>query len=428
MKIYFDAEFLEDGKTIDLISIGMVREDGEELYCINKDCDWKRIYNDEWLYKNVVPHLDKPGTEAWLSKNDIAKKMLKFTSGINPEFWAWYCVAPQTRVLTSQLEWVPIGDVSVGDILVGFDEHTAPGFGRSSRWRQWREAHVTKTSRLLRPSYLLTFSDGTTITCSKDHQWLVNSGNSSTQWVTTEKLEVGGAKTRSSVVKPLDTWEFDTSREGGYLAAALDGEGHITQLDLRDTATSNPVQTYRTSLGFAQKDNAMLAEVKRIMNQKGYTYTIGSYNGINRLSIANRHDFLRILGSVRPLRLLDKFDAGRLGAMSLTRSVSLIGKEYLGDSEVVALTTSTGTYIAEGLASHNCSYDWVVLCQLFGKMIDLPSNWPMYCRDFKQVLDSSSFEKINMDSTEEHHALNDAKWLKKEYERYEEYEHARNTK
>lgn len=27
MKIWFDTEFIEDGKTIDLISIGMVRED-----------------------------------------------------------------------------------------------------------------------------------------------------------------------------------------------------------------------------------------------------------------------------------------------------------------------------------------------------------------------------------------------------------------
>jgi len=28
MKIWFDTEFYEDGRTIDLISIGLVREDG----------------------------------------------------------------------------------------------------------------------------------------------------------------------------------------------------------------------------------------------------------------------------------------------------------------------------------------------------------------------------------------------------------------
>lgn len=36
-------------------------------------------------------------------------------------------------------------------------------------------------------------------------------------------------------------------------------------------------------------------------------------------------------------------------------------------------------------------YDWVVFCWLFGKMIDLPAGFPMYCIDLKQTLD----EKVN---------------------------------
>ena len=32
-------------------------------------------------------------------------------------------------------------------------------------------------------------------------------------------------------------------------------------------------------------------------------------------------------------------------------------------------------------------YDWVVFCWLFGKMIDLPKGFPMYCIDLKQILD-----------------------------------------
>ena len=34
-----------------------------------------------------------------------------------------------------------------------------------------------------------------------------------------------------------------------------------------------------------------------------------------------------------------------------------------------------------------CDYDWVVFCWLFGRMIDLPKGFPMYCNDLKQVLD-----------------------------------------
>ena len=33
------------------------------------------------------------------------------------------------------------------------------------------------------------------------------------------------------------------------------------------------------------------------------------------------------------------------------------------------------------------AYDWVLFCSLFGRMIDLPKGFPMYCRDLKHMLD-----------------------------------------
>lgn len=60
MRVFYDCEFLEDGRTIELISIGMVAEDGRELYLVNRDAPWKRIRNDEWLMANVVPKLPQP--------------------------------------------------------------------------------------------------------------------------------------------------------------------------------------------------------------------------------------------------------------------------------------------------------------------------------------------------------------------------------
>lgn len=60
MRYFYDCEFLEDGKTIELISIGIVAEDGRELYLINRDAPWKRIKKHEWLMANVVPKLPQP--------------------------------------------------------------------------------------------------------------------------------------------------------------------------------------------------------------------------------------------------------------------------------------------------------------------------------------------------------------------------------
>ena len=60
-------------------------------------------------------------------------------------------------------------------------------------------------------------------------------------------------------------------------------------------------------------------------------------------------------------------------------------------------------------------YDWVVFCQLFGKMIDLPEGFPMYCRDLKQLCDSLGNPKLP-EQENEHNALDDAKWNKLVYE------------
>ena len=55
-------------------------------------------------------------------------------------------------------------------------------------------------------------------------------------------------------------------------------------------------------------------------------------------------------------------------------------------------------------------YDWVVFCQLFGTMIDLPKGWPMYCRDIKQLCDSLGNPELPKQNSMEHNALNDAQW------------------
>lgn len=111
MKVYYDTEFLEDGKTIELISIGMVAEDGREYYAVNRDAPWRRIKKHEWLMANVVPGLPKAhGDErnhqmGWLfnrydpcvkPKYQIADDVRLFLLGEDPhdapaiELWGWY--------------------------------------------------------------------------------------------------------------------------------------------------------------------------------------------------------------------------------------------------------------------------------------------------------------------------------------------------
>lgn len=61
-------------------------------------------------------------------------------------------------------------------------------------------------------------------------------------------------------------------------------------------------------------------------------------------------------------------------------------------------------------------YDWVVFCQMFGTMMDLPKGFPMYCRDIKQLCDEKGNPQLPEQAEGEHNALADARWNKVAWE------------
>lgn len=60
--------------------------------------------------------------------------------------------------------------------------------------------------------------------------------------------------------------------------------------------------------------------------------------------------------------------------------------------------------------AHFADYDWVVLCQLFGRMVDLPKGMPFYCNDIKQLENELGNPPLPPQRGTEHDALQDAKW------------------
>ncbi len=72
--------------------------------------------------------------------------------------------------------------------------------------------------------------------------------------------------------------------------------------------------------------------------------------------------------------------------------------------------------------AYYADYDWVVFCWIFGRMIDLPDGFPMYCKDLKQMMDDGNLtsewkKEVCPDPINEHNALIDALWNAELYDK-----------
>lgn len=118
MRFFHDAEFREDGRTIDMLSYAIVAESGDELYLVNRDADWCAASAHPWLPENVLVHLpgeyrrcEHEGTanvsgldDCWhldetyhrvASRAEIADRVRQFVTSYGEdrdehELWAWY--------------------------------------------------------------------------------------------------------------------------------------------------------------------------------------------------------------------------------------------------------------------------------------------------------------------------------------------------
>ncbi len=123
MRFYLDTEFIDDGKTIDLISIGIVSEDGREFYAESTEFDASKA--DSWVKANVIDALwsrqeDKTKLNRWtrdigkgglLTRREIGSELALFC-GSAPEFWGEWCA----------YDWVVVGQLfgKLIDIPDGF--------------------------------------------------------------------------------------------------------------------------------------------------------------------------------------------------------------------------------------------------------------------------------------------------------------------
>ena len=299
----------------------------------------------------------------WLLGRDDPKEMLE---GFRAMFDAAdivtghyiRCMTPETRVLTADLRWVNAGDLICGDRLLSF-EATLNGPRRNLEF-----GTVISNRQDTDDVYAVELATGEVLYATAEHPWLVSTHNAPGarhRWRRTDELLGDYPRNNAGrygkkpvrLTRAVQPWADDTTFDAGWLGGFYDGEGTI---DSRSTGTKSQVTAY-------QNPGEVLTRVETLLRDKRFSVAIsartpsasalGTNSGFVIRVNGGYSEKLRLLGQIRPVRLLARFQAMPPGQLKSRESVSVVAVTPVGQRTVSRLQTSTHTYIAEGFAVHN---------------------------------------------------------------------------
>ncbi|MBM4269315.1 MAG: PA0069 family radical SAM protein [Deltaproteobacteria bacterium] len=294
-------------------------------------------------------HFYRDASRSVLAENDSPD--LGFRYSLNPyrgcEHGCSYCLGPDTPVLHADMVWKPIGDVQVGDTLIGFDEYPTPG-----RPRRLRPSVVERVWWSKRETLRLVTGSREVVTTA-EHRWLQAR---TFRWSRTRELAAGS----NLRVLPVAGGE----REGedyraGYVAGTSPGDG-TTERSTREYRRGFVAGFFDAegssgdSLRISQVDRGALERVRSYAAALGFQLQMEPREGCAsalRLvgSLAER---MRFFGVFRPA-IRRKID-WVFGHEPPTTPEAIERIEPGPPRDVVDIQTSTRTFYAAGLATHNC--------------------------------------------------------------------------
>jgi len=309
------------------------------------------------LYKIIVKSDDGSGSVIPFVPNRAQRRLIRRLWHRNIILKArqlGFCVSPETRVLTADLQWVPIGDIQPGTEVVACDENVPGGRGSA---RKMRTATVQAVKVMKAQRYRISFDDGRHVVCTDRHPWLSRKAGTDAKWRSisgTGNAVVGKLKVGTQVRWITKTWEA-AEVEDGWFGGMLDGEGCISKAN-----TS-------ASINVSQRCGPVWDRLVKYADDRGYHAKIESDAAdrpnkhgrvpVPKLAFGRMDEIFRLVGQTRPTRFLGvRFWEGREMPGKRNGDVgwaTITGIEAIGDGDVVDMQTTTGTYIAEGFVSHN---------------------------------------------------------------------------
>lgn len=262
-----------------------------------------------------------------------------------------YCVEQSTPILCADLTWRAAGTLQPGTEIIAFDEQPQQG----SRRRRFRTATVTANGLREEPLWRVTTDKGE-ILCTADHPWLAqpqygDASKRTTRWVNASDLRPG-----TRVSRPFEPWKTDDTRSAGWLAGFLDADGTMA-VNVNKSGRS----VFRLS-GYQRPSltaDRMIEEITARAEAKVFTVTRSAHEKWSDMvmcRVDRLGEIMRLLGSVRPERLIESggrfwegYETSTPNSWVEVRSVELADEK----GTVATLSTSTGTYIADGYLHHN---------------------------------------------------------------------------
>lgn len=262
-----------------------------------------------------------------------------------------YCMAPDTKILTQDFKWVRLDSLCIGDKLIGLDEELVGITGR-----HLRSSIVTEIKPINLPSVKVKTSQGEMVVSSthpilaRFKRAVYKKKGQGFNWVLAKDLT-----SEYELAFACEPWDHNVTADYQWLGGILDGEGCLTKITKRKRDIGG---THNGILTVGQNKGLVFDKIANVLNSLDVSYNLikNSQGNCFQFQLSTKWDSMKVLGLCPTVRLWDDREGLWNGAKIRGRysnHVDVESVEAIGNQDLIAIQTSTKTFIGNGFFQHN---------------------------------------------------------------------------